>query len=175
LVDNAGSIAVTVTGEGLSSVTPLPTFYCITSNPRDPKPNEVEVCESVYPAPSPIPGGELSRTVQLLNSPRVAPCVVSVLDGLAKKAEEAGAGKVPALRSGIAVLRIAALLADIPGFFEDYFDLIIELEQSGHTPEDLAYWADWTRGVGDILVKNGVDAATFESCRTLWTDPPIAR
>ncbi len=95
--------------------------------------------------------------------------MISVLDGLTHLAK---AQTIPVLQQGVAVLWLVARLANVPGFFEDYFNLIITLEKSGYTSEDLAYWLTWTQGVVGILVKNKFDEKTFKECQTLWTNPP---
>jgi hypothetical protein len=77
LIDNKGMVTVTVTGAELASSTPLPFYYCITSQvPTDSSPG---ICQSAYATPLPnwqqAPQPDL---IKWLNSPSALECLSSI-------------------------------------------------------------------------------------------------
>ena len=92
LVDNSGSVTVAVRGPALASVAPVPLFYCINSNPGPARPDELNVCESVYSPPE--PSGSLPIIPAVLTSPHALDCLSFIDD-----AANAWVKRVPALRA----------------------------------------------------------------------------
>jgi len=139
LVDNAGSMRVTVTGEGLSAMAQTSFFYCVTGPGSS--------CQGLYTHP--VPDTNLPAPPAWLTSPLAAECLIPYTGNILDKLHP-GPGQL-------------VNIFNIAGFYEAFYSLAqereIPLEDAQENP---LYW----KTLIEAIIQNQIlDEITLQSCR----------